>query len=212
MNPDGSFLARGVPAGRYRLTINLRGSPRRVGVHTYGGQLVGSLSHDFEVTGTATQSSSLDLGELELVLLSTLKIGDLAPLFSAQSFDGEEIKLEDFRGKYILLDFWATWCGPCVKDIPNLKAVHSSFGQNQRFAMISLSLDDDLDSPKRFVKKNEIEWLQGLLGDSKTPITRAYGVQGIPSVFLIDPKGKVIARDLHGPSTVIIVRKALGGV
>ncbi len=73
----------------------------------------------------------------------TLGIGDQAPDFEIRTLSGETVRLADYRGKYVLLDFWATWCTPCLKEIPNLKAVYDKFGSSERFAMISLSLDSD---------------------------------------------------------------------
>ena len=129
-----------------------------------------------------------------------LKAGDVAPDFSVKTLDGRPLKLSDFRGKYVLLDFWATWCGPCVGEMPNLKATYDTFGKDARLVMISLSLDPDRASPEKFVKDNGIGWTQVFLGEwSKDLITLSYGVFAIPKIFLIGPDGKVLAADLRGP-------------
>ena len=75
------------------------------------------------------------------------------------------LKLLDFRGKYVLLDFWATWCGPCLGETPYLKAVYDTYGGDERFVMISLRLDKDVEAPQKYVQENGMEWIQGFLGE-----------------------------------------------
>ena len=137
----------------------------------------------------------LDIGAVEIEAYKVLEVGDTAPLFETQTLDGKPLKLADFKGKYVLLDFWATGCGPCLGQIPYLKAVYEAFGKDERFVIISLSLDEDAETAKKFVQENEVKWVQGFLGDwEKTPVPTQYGVVGIPAIFLIGPDGKIIAR------------------
>ncbi|MHC4566070.1 MAG: TlpA family protein disulfide reductase [Planctomycetota bacterium] len=83
----------------------------------------------------------LDVGELTVKLNSQLCKGQAAPLFDVKTLNGEEIRLQDLRGKIVLLAFWASWCGECVADIPMLKELYNEFGSDARFVMIGLSLD-----------------------------------------------------------------------
>jgi len=139
------------------------------------------------------------------------KVGDVAPDFEVKTLDGKTVKLSDFRGRYVLLDFWATWCGPCLGETPNLQAVYKAFGADRRFVMIALSLDADMGSPQRYVKKNGLKWIQGFLGDmAKSKVTRLYGVRGIPQILLIGPDGRIVARDLRGGAILEAVAEAMG--
>ena len=139
-----------------------------------------------------------------------VKVGQEAPLFEVKTVDGKEVKLADYKGKYVLLDFWATWCGPCVGETPNLKAVFEKYGKREDFAMIGLSLDKDLEKPKAYAKQNGCEWVDGFLGDwGKDEVTKKYGVSGIPSIWLIGPDGKVVASRLRGNGIMEAVSSAL---
>lgn len=99
--------------------------------------------------------------------------GEMAPEFSAKTLEGKAFKLSDYRGKHVLLDFWATWCGPCRGETPNLKAVYEKYGRREDFVMIGLSLDKDVDKPLAYAKENGCAWVDGFLGDwGKDTVTK----------------------------------------
>ena len=139
-----------------------------------------------------------------------LKVGDPAPEFSVETLDGKPLDLKDYRGKYVLLDFWATWCGPCLAEIPHLRKAHEEFGKDPKFAMISLSLDASKEDVAKFLKAGEQPWTQVSLGEwTKDPVTKKYGIELIPSILLLDPDGKIVAQGLRGAAIKDAVADAL---
>lgn len=139
-------------------------------------------------------------------------VGQEAPPFEIATTEGNTVKLADYRGKYVLLDFWATWCGPCVGETPNLKAVFEQYGKRDDFVMMGLSLDQDKEKPIAYAKEKGTGWIDGFLGDwGKDEVTKKYGVRGIPSIWLIGPDGKVVAKELRGEGILQAVKNALEG-
>jgi thiol-disulfide isomerase/thioredoxin len=204
---DGSFKIEDLPPGKYRLRVQLREAAE------FGGQRLAALETNLTIAEPSTPSApqNLDLGLVSVPPAANLRPGDMAPLFATKTIFGRPLKLADFRGKFVLLDFWATWCGPCVAEIPNLKAVYDKFSKDPRFAMLSLSLDAQPAQPIEFIHENDIRWTQGFLGTwSESPIPDLYGVDGIPAMFLIGPDGKIVARDLRGPGVAEAIAKAMG--
>ncbi len=115
----------------------------------------------------------------------------------------ELVKLSDFKGKYVILDFWATWCGPCLRKLPELKSLHSKIKSDDRFVLIGVSLDDAKDEKAvgKFLAKREMSWIHGLAGGWETEIVQEYGVSAIPTVLVIGPDGKIL---LVNPETQAI--------
>jgi peroxiredoxin len=187
---DGSFIGEMCEPGKYLVDVILR-----------KGKAVAMLDriHVTIPAGTDDGDAPFDIGKVMLKAVVDLKSGDMAPDFSVKTLDGKLLKLSDFRDKYVLLDFWATWCPPCIEEMPNLKATYDTFGKDARFIMISLSLDPGRASPEKFANDNGIGWTQVFLGEwSKDEVAPSYGVFAIPRIFLIGPDGKVLAADLRG--------------
>ena len=126
-------------------------------------------------------------------------VGEVLPDFSAAvDLDGEPISLADYRGKVVLLDFWAVWCGPCLGEIPKIKAVYEKY-HDEGFDVIGVSLDEDAAVLREFIKAQEMPWRQIFDGQGWSGhLVQQYGVRGIPAPFLIDREGKVISVKARG--------------
>jgi peroxiredoxin len=123
--------------------------------------------------------------------------GGEPPDFSAKDITGQVIKLSELKGKIVLLDFWATWCPPCRVEIPNLLEIYRQF-KNDNFVLISISLDRDISLARQFVKEKEMNWLHIIDREASNSIASLYEIEYIPATFIIDGKGKIVARNLRG--------------
>ncbi|UCD27476.1 MAG: TlpA family protein disulfide reductase [Planctomycetota bacterium] len=136
------------------------------------------------------------VGDLEMLLKMKEQqlfwVGRTAPPIMGKDLDGKKVDWADYRGKVVLLEFWATWCGPCIAQMPQIKNVHEQF-HPQGFEIIGINLDYTIDALKNFIKQNQIPWRQ--LFDSQSyssPNAISYNVTSIPASFLIGPDGKIV--------------------
>lgn len=124
-----------------------------------------------------------------------LNAGDAAPETMLETLDGDHIWVSELRGKVVVLDFWATWCGPCIAALPSMKRLAQAHG-NQRdrrdrpFVLISISGDSNGARLREFVTNHELGWTQCWDGNSEAQ--RAYGVRSIPTYFVIDAAGRIV--------------------
>ncbi|WP_018342080.1 TlpA disulfide reductase family protein [Cytophaga aurantiaca] len=125
-------------------------------------------------------------------------IGKEAPEFILPDTKGKMVSLSSFRGKYVLLDFWASWCGPCRQESPTVVKAYQKF-KGKKFDILSVSLDDNKEKWFSAIEKDKLTWTH--VSDLKaweSSVVRLYQVEGIPATFLLDPNGVVVARDLRG--------------
>ena len=129
--------------------------------------------------------------------------GTASPTFKYENHKGGFTTLEDLKGKYIYVDVWATWCGPCRQEIPFLKKVEEKYhGKNIEFVSISVDVDKDHEKWKTFVTEKELGGIQ-LFADKNwnSEFMKSYGINSIPRFILIDPKGNIVKADAERPSS-----------
>jgi peroxiredoxin len=133
-----------------------------------------------------------------IALLSKIETGRQALPFTQNNVDGKTVSLADFRGKYVLLEFWASWCGPCRAENPNLRKQYQLY-KDKGFEVVGVSLDHDKDSWVKAIEKDQLPWVHvSDLQGWKNAVSTSYGIMGVPANFLIDPQGKIIAQNLRG--------------
>jgi len=129
------------------------------------------------------------------------QVGDEAPDFSGEGISAGTVKLSDYRGKVVLLDFWASWCGPCIVELPNVIEVYEKY-HPQGLEIIGISLDSSRDALEEFLESHpKMTWSQAFDGQGwQSAVGQLYGVDAIPFTLLLDGTGKIRYRDLRGPA------------
>ncbi|MBX6311820.1 MAG: TlpA family protein disulfide reductase [Isosphaeraceae bacterium] len=133
-----------------------------------------------------------DLARLDMV-------GKPAPTLVVKDINGKLFRLSDLKGKYVLVDFWATWCAPCVAELPNMQAAYNKY-HAQGLEIVGISLDETKDPLLDFLKARKIPWRQIHNATSGGDAVEAFGVSTIPATFLIGPDGTILRLELRGPA------------
>ena len=129
----------------------------------------------------------------------SLSLAKMAPGFEVTASDGSRFNLDNMGGRVVLIDFWATWCGPCNAELPHMKKIAKEFA-NDPFVIISISWDSDAEKWKQFIDRNEMTWLQ--YRDADHTLSARFGVNAIPHYFTIDSDGALTAEMLGEGSDV----------
>lgn len=144
-----------------------------------------------------------------IATLSRIEVGNYAPGFKQNSVDNKEITLASYKGKYVLLEFWASWCGPCRAESPNVLKAYNKY-KDKGFDVLSVSLDHEKKNWEAAIQKDGLLWTQvSDLKGWKNEVATLYGVQAVPANFLIDPNGKIIAENLRGDDLNLALKKII---
>ena len=179
-SPNGMISISGVAPGKYDLAINLYGSTE--------GCLIDPVAQRVLPITVKPGMAKLDLGVIRVPMSPVPKVGEQAPSLSSNDENGHPLQLDDFRGKWVLIDFWASWCGSCVATLPNVEAIR----RQHQIEVIGGNLDGEKQNAESVIRSQSLNWRHLMLGDwAATDVPRRFGVSGLPSYLLIDPDGKI---------------------
>ncbi|WP_034725681.1 TlpA family protein disulfide reductase [Chryseobacterium sp. JM1] len=133
---------------------------------------------------------------------SKIEVGEQAPEITLSKRDDSSFSLSSLKGKVVLIDFWATWCAPCVGEQPELKTLYNTFSdqvKGQQFEILGVSLDKNKESWQKAIDRFGINWIQvSDLKFWKSPVAKTYHIEELPFNVIIDGEGKIMAKNLHG--------------
>ena len=184
--------------------VQLRGTHSDGKIYTRSEKIIDQgLSPTFEASAFKWNDAGLKLAAQEQEIDSEiywdkrLKVGTRPFAFSAKTLDGKIVSPAKYKGKVLLIDFWATWCGPCVAGLPEIQAAYKKY-HSKGFEVVGISSDQNKSELTSFIKARKMAWPQVFDTDQKNSVSKLYGVTGIPFLLLIGRDGKISALDPHG--------------
>ncbi|MEJ6588557.1 MAG: TlpA disulfide reductase family protein [Crocinitomicaceae bacterium] len=165
-------------------------------------QIFGGVASAFYKTYPKTDVSQNFVDQFEIMQTYMLNNGFYdAPDFESTTINGDKLSLSDLKGKYVLIDFWASWCGPCRRENPNVVKLYKKY-KKKNFTILSVSLDQDLTKWKSAIVQDQLEWPHHVsdLKGWNSAVVPLYQIKGIPFTVLINPEGRIIGMNLRGNS------------
>lgn len=189
------------------LYVQVLGEPAK------GADLVRQLKVDYPDTKLGKEAdhilTALDRQVQDARIQASLNVGAKFPNFEVKGLNGKPLSIAAYKGKVLLVDFWATWCGPCVHELPNVLAAYKKY-HDHGFDIVGISLDQDEGKLTSFIKDRGMTWRQYFDGKGwNNELALKYGIDSIPSTFLLDRDGTIVARDLRGPALEEALAKRL---
>ncbi|HEV2318916.1 MAG TPA: TlpA disulfide reductase family protein [Verrucomicrobiae bacterium] len=172
--------------------------------------LMNQLTNEFSGTTLVTRLQNQEAQEAQAKKIQdSLAKGTQFPDFSENDVTGKPLSIANYKGKVVMIDFWATWCPPCRGEIPNVVATYQKY-HDKGFEIIGVSLDSDRDKLLSFIKENNMTWQQYFDGQGwSNKLAVKYGIESIPMTFLLDGNGKIIGKDLRGEELTDAVASSL---
>ena len=171
---------------------------------TKADELVAQVKKDFPNSKAVAQMKRQEEAEK---VSAGLTVGAAFPDFKEKDTAGKPLSIANYKGKVVLIDFWATWCGPCVAELPNVLQAYEKH-HAAGFEIIGISLDSDRSKLDKFVKEKNMPWQQFFDGNGwENKLAQQYGVNSIPATYLLDREGKIIGKGLRGAD----LEKAVAG-
>jgi peroxiredoxin len=164
---------------------------------TYEPQMI-AYADDLRAANTFNDNPAVQRFLRQMMIVKPLSVGHKAPDFTIAGIDGKPIKLSDYKGKYVMLDFWASWCAPCRAENPNVVAAYAAY-KDKGLNILGISLDTGKPEWQKAIADDKLTWghasdLQRFEG----PTERLFNIQGIPANFIIDPQGVIVAKNVRG--------------
>jgi peroxiredoxin len=175
-----------------QFTDSLAQAASTAGAYDIARQVYETLLERYAESPTLRQKVRDDLNRLALV-------GKPAPRLVVKDIDGNTFRTDEFRGRYVLVDFWATWCAPCVAELPRVQAAYAKYHE-AGFEVVGISLDETKAAVQDFVRTRKLPWRQIHNASCGGDLVEAFGVGAIPATFLLDPQGTIIRLELRGPA------------
>lgn len=141
-------------------------------------------------------SSYAQVAQALEAMVNKIGVGD-SPELSATTLEGKEISLAEFKGKVVLIDFWATWCPPCIEGLPEIKKAYHAY-KDKGFEIIAISLDQSIEPLEEFIAEEDLNWINVFDADQKSSLADQFNVTSIPSLYLLDQEGKIVALNPRG--------------